>query len=99
MSTDMLINGLNSPSLTPPASGPASKSASGFGDMLQGVLKQVNDLQNRGDQATLELHAGKIENLHEVMIAVEQADISLRMLVQVRNKAQQAYEEIMRMQI
>jgi len=53
----------------------------------------------RGDQATMDLHAGKVANLHEVMIAVEEADLSLRMLVQFRNKAQAAYDEIMRMQV
>jgi flagellar hook-basal body complex protein FliE len=37
--------------------------------------------------------------MHEVMIAVEEADISMRMLVQLRNKALQAYDDIMRMQI
>ncbi len=50
-------------------------------------------------QATKNLQSGDAKHLHEVMIAVEEADISLRMLVQMRNKALTAYEEIMRMQI
>ena len=71
----------------------------GFQEMLGDMMKKVNDLQVRGDQATMDLHAGKVANLHEVMVAVSEADLSLRMLVQFRNKAQAAYDEIMKIQV
>ena len=77
----------------------ADETAGGFQEMLGDMMKKVNDMQLRGDQATMDLHAGKVANLHEVMIAVGEADLSLRMLVQFRNKAQAAYDEIMRMQV
>lgn len=67
--------------------------------MLTNTIKEVNQSQIDGDKAIEKLQTGEAKNLHEVMIAVEQADISLRMLVQMRNKAQQAYEEIMRLQL
>jgi flagellar hook-basal body complex protein FliE len=51
------------------------------------------------DQAVLQANTGENVNLHELMISMEKADISLRMMVQVRNKAIDAYQEIMRMQI
>jgi flagellar hook-basal body complex protein FliE len=76
-----------------------SKSAAGFGDMLTSMMEEVNGKQITGDQAIEKLQSGEAKHLHEVMIAVEEADISLRMLVQMRNKALTAYEEIMRMQI
>jgi flagellar hook-basal body complex protein FliE len=63
------------------------------------MMSKVNDSQIAGDQAIVKLESGEAKHLHEVMIAVEEADISLRMLVQMRNKALSAYEEIMRMQI
>lgn len=70
-----------------------------FSDFVTSSINQVNKSQLDGDMAIEKLHSGEAQNLHDVMIAVEQADISLRMLVQIRNKALQAYEEVMRMQI
>lgn len=76
-----------------------TKSSNAFGDMLTGMVKDTNDAQASGDKAIENLQSGKAQHLHEVMIAVEEADMSMRMLVQFRNKALTAYEEIMRMQI
>jgi len=86
------------PSKTPDTSA-VSKNAAGFGDMLSSMMNKVNQTQIAGDEAIVKLESGEAKHLHEVMIAVEEADISLRMLVQMRNKALSAYEEIMRMQI
>ena len=85
--------------LRPPDSSSTSQAKKGFGDILTATIQQVNNDQIGGDQAIQKLQAGDASHLHEVMIAVEEADISLRMLVQMRNKALQAYDEIMRMQI
>jgi flagellar hook-basal body complex protein FliE len=83
-----------------PSDGPSvSKKEQNFSDFIKSTINQVNDSQAEGDLAIQKLHSGEAQNLHDVMISVEQADISLRMLVQIRNKAIQAYEEIMRMQI
>ena len=51
------------------------------------------------DQTVLKANTGESVDLHEMMIAMEKADISLRLMVQVRNKAIDAYHEIMRMQV
>ena len=42
---------------------------------------------------------GRSHNLHEMMIALDRADVSLRMVTKVRNKAVEAYQEIMRMHL
>ncbi len=76
-----------------------SKTSKDFGDMLSSMMKEVNEAQTAGDQSIVKLQSGEAKHLHEVMIAAEEADVSLRMLVQMRNKALSAYEEIMRMQI
>ena len=76
-----------------------TKSSNAFGDMLKNMVSETNQDQTNGDLAVEDLQAGKAQHLHEVMISVEEADMSLRMLVQLRNKALTAYEEIMRMQI
>ena len=79
--------------------GDIARAGSQFGTMLDNMLNKVNDMQQNGEQAITGLQSGDASHLHEVVLAVEQADISLRMLVQMRNKALTAYEEIMRMQI
>ena len=85
-----------------PASGPQSPvtaAEDGFASMLDGMVSRVNKQQVNADQAMAQLSSGNAKNIHDVMIAMEQADISLRMLVQVRNKAMDAYQEIMRLQV
>jgi flagellar hook-basal body complex protein FliE len=74
-------------------------SAGGFGDLLEKTIAEVNDAQIRADQAVEQLHTGQAKNIHEVMIALEKADISMRLMVQMRNKVVDAYQEIMRMQV
>jgi flagellar hook-basal body complex protein FliE len=70
-----------------------------FANMLSGIVGEVETQQQSADMAIQQLHAGGAKNLHEAMIAMEQADISIRFMVQVRNKALEAYQEIMRMQV
>ncbi len=79
----------------------SAKSADGgsFGDMLQNKLEQVNVAQQTADVAITNFATGKSRNLHEAILALEMADTSLRTLVTVRNKAIEAYQEIMRMPI
>ena len=76
-----------------------TKSSNAFGDMLKNMVNDTNQAQVNGDKAVEQLQAGDAQHLHEVMISAEEAEISLKMLVQMRNKALTAYEEIMRLQI
>ncbi len=71
----------------------------GFADTLRDVLGQVNRLQVESNEATEQLLGGNLENLHQVMIKAEEAQLSLQLTVQVVNKVLQAYQEISRMQI
>ena len=75
------------------------KAEKGFGEIMSQTIKQVNEAQNRSDNSMQALETGNAQHLHEVMISTEEADLSLRMLVQMRNKALSAYVEIMRMQV
>jgi len=93
------INAILPSAVTGAPAGTNSETPGGFQEMLGDMMKKVNDIQLRGDQATMDLHAGKVANLHEVMVAVSEADLSLRMLVQFRNRAQAAYDEIMKIQV
>jgi len=70
-----------------------------FGQMLEQSLEKVNSYQNQADQAMKELISGRTKNVHETMLAVEKADASLKLMMQVRNKVLEAYKEIIKMQV
>lgn len=72
---------------------------SGFAELLGEALSRTNQSQLEADQAAIALQSGEAENLHDVMLAMEEADISMRLLVQMRNKVTEAYKEIMNMQV
>lgn len=74
-------------------------SKSDFGEMLAGKIQEVDQLQKTADQASVDFATGKSRNLHEAVLAMEMADTSLRLMVTVRNKALEAYQEIMKMPI
>ena len=74
-------------------------SAKGFVDLLARMVDIANDRQLKAEQGVKDFAAGKIENVHEVMLAETEADLSFKMLLQTRNKLVEAYKEIMRMQI
>ena len=78
---------------------PVKSVGEGFADALQTAVGKVNDTQVAADTAVEKLQTGETRNLHEVMISMEKADISMRLLLQVRNKVIDAYQEIMRMQV
>ncbi len=82
----------------PKAPGRMEEGAS-FGDMLKNAISTVNELQQQSDQETQKLMTGETQDPHTTMIAVQKADPSFQMMMQVRNKIVQAYQEIMRMQV
>lgn len=81
------------------SSGKPAAEPQGFGDTLKQALKSVNELQNAADKGAEGLQTGQSQALPEVMIGMEKADISMRLLVTMRNKVVDAYQEIMRMQV
>ena len=87
------------PLLSQPDASPASQAENSFADYLASMVDQTSRTQKAGDAAVEKLNTGQAKNMHEVMIAVEEADLSMRMLVQVRNKALDAYNAVMAMQI
>ena len=59
----------------------------------------VNDLQHESDRMSAALAAGQVDDISQVIVAAEKADIALQLTLAVRNKAVEAYQEIMRMQV
>jgi flagellar hook-basal body complex protein FliE len=73
--------------------------APSFADTLKEAVGTVNTLHKESDKKAQELATGKTTNIPEVMMAAEKADLALRMMVQVRNKIIDAYQEVMKMQV
>lgn len=77
----------------------AAKGGQTFTQILENSVEKVNTMQGQADHAVKELIAGRSKNIHETLLAVERADSSLKLMMQVRNKILDAYREIMRMQV
>jgi flagellar hook-basal body complex protein FliE len=81
------------------APGSLAAGTPGFKEMFERYLGEVNELQLQADKAVRELATGKTDNLHQIVVAISEADLSFRLMMQVRNKLVEAYKEIMRMQV
>ncbi len=90
------LAGLRARETLPPAGG---GEAHPFAAVLKSSLDEVNQLQHKADEAITALRTGDKMSLHDTMIAMEQADVSFRLMMQVRNKIVDAYQEIMRIQV
>jgi flagellar hook-basal body complex protein FliE len=75
-----------------------SDSLSNFGSFLENAIQQVADQEKNSNTMSEKLLLGQV-NVDQVMIASEQALLSLQLTTQVRNKVIEAYQEIMRTQI
>lgn len=94
----MNVSGIN-PSISaatpnPLQNGAAAQAEQPFKDLLLESLNEVNDMQVNADKAVKELLTGEDVNMAEVFTAVQKADISFRMMTQIRNKLVQAYQEV-----
>jgi len=70
-----------------------------FSDVLFDKIDEVNGLQKDAERAVTELAGGKADNVSEVFVAVQKADLAFKMLMQIRNKLLDAYQEINQMRI
>ncbi len=70
-----------------------------FSDLLQENLHKVNDLSKHADNLTADFALGKTDNIHQVTIATEKAQLALDLTTAIQNKVMDAYEEIMRIQV
>lgn len=89
--------GTGSPLLGTRPSGRIEGGSESFGEVLKNALAEVNDWQLKADQGAMEVASGRVEDLHEVVLTAEKADLSLQLALQIRNKILEAYQEIMRM--
>ncbi len=69
-----------------------------FADVLKTKIGEVDQMQHQADEAMADSSVKGASNIHETMIRLEEADMGLRLMAKVRNKALDAYHEVMRMQ-
>ncbi len=72
---------------------------SSFGEVLKESLKEVDDLQKKGEEAMSDIATGQVKDLHQAALAIGKAETSMKLMLEVRNKAINAYKEILRTQI
>jgi flagellar hook-basal body complex protein FliE len=93
------INSSNSGASSAGSIGSAADTQKSFAATLNDAINSVNELQNDSNKAMQNLATGRTDNVAEVMVTAEKADIALKLMVQVRNKIIDAYSEIMKMQV
>ena len=79
--------------------GKADPSAASFKDTLNGFIKDVNSMQVKADESIQKMAAGEITDVHQVMSTVEEANVAFNMMMEIRNKVMDAYQEVMRIRL
>ncbi|NPA56011.1 MAG: flagellar hook-basal body complex protein FliE [Epsilonproteobacteria bacterium] len=70
-----------------------------FADMLKNELDNTNKIMQEGQEANLEIATGTVKDLAKATIAIEKADLKMQMMLEVRNKALNAYKELSKTQM
>ncbi|MBO0961061.1 flagellar hook-basal body complex protein FliE [Neobacillus sp. MM2021_6] len=76
-----------------------TQSKTSFANVIKGYLENVDSTVKQASDLSTQAAAGNVENIHDVMIASQKAKLALELTVNVRDKAVEAYQEMMRMQI
>jgi flagellar hook-basal body complex protein FliE len=99
--TEFSISGPLKPTSITPEKTSSEKQSGGnsFGSTLKDAIHDINKLQNDADKAIAKVQLEDAGSIHEAMIALEKAGISFQVMMQVRNKILDAYQEVMRMQV
>jgi len=93
------VSGLSTADLLGKANGTTGTAGEGFANALKQSLDDVNEMQEAGEKAMSDLATGQVKDLHQAALAIDKAEISMKLMLEVRNKALTAYKEISRTQI
>ena len=90
---------LTSPGAASSSGSASSSGAASFSNVLGGLIQEVSDKQAAAGDAVTGLLGGKNVSLHQTMISIEEASVSFQLMVEVRNRLLDSYQELMRMQV
>ena len=82
-----------------PGAAPAQGMQPGFLDLVKGFVADVNGLQAHSGKTVNAFAAGEITDVHQVMVAAQEAGLALDLLLEIRNRTMEAFQEIMRIQV
>ncbi len=97
------INNIVSPStvelLKQKSATTGAASGADFANHLKSALNEVNDLQKDSEKAIGDLATGQVKDLHQAALAINKAETSMKLMLEIRNKALNAYKEVSRTQL
>jgi len=70
-----------------------------FAEHLKSAVNEVNDMQKQSEDAIADLATGQVKDLHQAALAIGKAETSMKLMLEIRNKALNAYKEIGRTQV
>jgi len=76
-----------------------SSGAANFAEHLKSALNETNELQESGASAISDIATGQVKDLHQASIAIVKAETSMKLMLEIRNKALNAYKELGRTQL
>lgn len=78
---------------------PATAPSHGFGQIIDGLVATVDAKQSAAGALTRQVLVGESDNIHQSVIAMQEASVAFSMMIEVRNKLVESYQELMRMQV
>ncbi|ACB84973.1 flagellar hook-basal body complex protein FliE [Natranaerobius thermophilus] len=96
----MRIEGIGENTVNPINQGNKQKAEDlNFREFLSDAISKVDDIQKESEVLNQKLAVGEVDNLHDVVIATEKAELALNLTLEVRNQLIETHDELMRMQI
>lgn len=96
---DIKLNNLDISSISPNSAVSKKLPSKNFMDTMKEVIDEVNKEQKTSEKALSDVATGQIKDLHQAAIAIGKAETSMKVMLEVRNKAINAYKEILRTQV
>lgn len=93
------VGQVSTPALPGSVRPPDAPSGEGFGDKIVGALQNLEQTQAASDQLAVQAATGDLTDVHDFMIASTAAQVTMELTVAVRNRAVEAFNEIMRMPV
>ena len=96
------INGISTPSTADLLKQKEKLTTGGgeaFANHLKSALNEVNELQVKSEDAVADLATGQVKDLHQAAMAIGKAEINMKLMLEIRNKALNAYKELGRTQL
>jgi flagellar hook-basal body complex protein FliE len=92
------VQGVTGTGYLPSVAGSPASAGAGFADALTGAVDNLQQLQSTSDSLAVQAVTGNLEDIHTAVLASTRAQVTLELVAAVRNKAIEAFNDIMRMQ-